>query len=471
MTNTLIWEAFATLDRPDLRELAKFVRSPFFNAKPQVTGLFDYLRQCVEQRQPPVEANAWLAAYPDTTLPLDLTKLRLVQSDLLACVEHYWIYREKFSDYERGKIRLAAVYRRKGLARHFNVTLKEAHKSRLNSPWRHAEHYHDLHLVEWEQFQFASAQKRYDTFNLQAIHDLMDTTYIARKLRHVCLARSHAALTGQQYEFALLDAILEEVTVSDRATLPAVGLYYHANYFLQPTHPQAEQHFELFRQLLTASAHEFPPDEVRTLYLLALNYTIKKSNTGGDTSAWFRYTLELYQAALALGVLLENGVLSRFAFNNIASVAIHLGEVDWAEQFVEQHVQDVERRFRSAARSLNLAKIAYARRDFDSALHLLQLADYRDLISGMSARIIQLKIYFETDAYELLESHLESIKIYLRRQRAAGYHRDSYLEIVRMTRRLMRLDYKNTAEVNALRTQISEHATLLEKAWFLAMVG
>jgi hypothetical protein len=471
MQRTLLWEAFSTFDNTDLRELAKFVRSPFFNGKPQLVGLFDYLRLCREQNTLPTPEAAFTATYPAASRT-DEVKLRLANSDLLALIEHYWVYREKFADYERGKIRLAGVYRRKGLDKHFQITLREARNSRTALPWRHAEYYHDQNLLEWEQFQYAAAQKRYETFNLQEISDLLDTTYIARKLRHVCLGLSHAAVTGQAYRFGLFEELCRYVENEGLLTLPAIGLYYHACRFLAGDNTSAETDFGAFRTLLTAHSGLFPPDEVRTLYLLALNFCIKKSNTGGtSTRAWFQQTWELYREALDLQLLLENGVLSRFAFNNIVGVAVRLGHVDWAEHFIEHYTPRVERKFRAAARSLNLARVAYTRRDYSTALLLLQEADYRDLISSMSAKIIQLKIYYETDEYELLDSHLDSIKNYLRRQHGAGYHRDNYLGVVRATRALIRCNTHSTSELQALKADLENQPSLLEREWLLEQVN
>jgi hypothetical protein len=471
MQKNLLWEAYTTLQRTELREFARFVRSPFFNNKTQLIGLSDYLRVCTEKNVIPNNDAAFAAAYPELAAAgTDMVKLRLANSDLLALLEHYWVYNEKFADNLRDKIQLSSVYRRRGLEKHFQITLREARQNREKMPWRHAESYHNQYLLEWEQFQFAATQKRYDTFNLQEINDLMDTNYIAHKLRLVCVARSHQTVTGQQYDFGLFDPVLQHLDGHQLLDEPAVGLYYHACYFLAQHHPDAHAHFFRFRGILTQAARQFPPEELRTLYLLALNFCIKNSNTGAEKMAWFRQTWELYREALDYDILLENGQLSRFAFNNIASVAVHLGEVEWAAEFIQQYIHLVEKKFRAAARSLNLARVAFAQRRFDEALQHLQEADYRDLISGMSARIIQLKIYYETAAIELLESHLDSIKTYLLRQRATGYHRDNYLELVRITRALIRCNSKDTNELNALRQTIIEHPNLMEKEWFLAVL-
>lgn len=463
MQNTRLWEAFAALSKSELRAFDKFVRSPFFNQKAQLTGLFEYLRTCRDTEALPVSEAAFAAAYPEAAY--DDQKLRLANSDLLKLLEHFWMYQEKFADVERNKIRLAGAYRKRNLPKHAEAALREARHSREARPWRHAEHFDDLHRIELEQFQSASAAKRYDAFNLQEISDLMDKTYIARKLRHVCFARSHQAVTQRPYRFGLLEAVFAHVEAEGLLDVPAIALYYHGCHFLADT--AAEGHFARFREILRTQAEQFPPDELRALYLLAINFSIKKSNDTGDL-AWYRATFDLYRDALARDLLLENGMLSRFAYHNIVGVAIRLHEVAWAEQFIQNYKHALERRYREAAFSLNMARVAYTRQAYREALLYLQRADYKDFINGMNAKTLQLKIYFETGETELLESHLDSIKNFIRRQRAVGYHRDNYLNIVRYTRAIIRLDPNDTAAVANLKDQIEAELVLTEKEWLVS---
>lgn len=462
MQNTRLWEAFSTLSNSELRAFDKFVRSPFFNQKTQLVGLFDYLRYCKEHGTAPQSDAACSAAYPGLTY--DDQKLRLANSDLLKLLEHYWMYQEKFADLERNKIRLAGAYRKRNLPKHAEVSLREARQSREVRPFRHAEYFDDLHRIELEQFQSASAARRYEAFNLQEISDLMDKTYIARKLRHVCFALSHQAVTRAPYRFGLLEAVFAHVEAEGFLDIPAIALYYHGCHFLAD--PAAEIHFSRFREILSAQADQFPPDELRALYLLAINFGIKKSNETSDTG-WYRGTFELYREALDRRLMLENGMISRFAYHNIVGVAIRLQEVAWAEEFIQKYKPALERRYRESSFSLNMARVAYTRQQYRDALLCLQRADYKDFINGMNAKTLQLKIYFETGEFELLESHLDSIKNYIRRQRDVGYHRENYLNIARYTRAIMRLDPNDTEAAHELRRQIEAEAVLTEKEWLL----
>lgn len=462
MEKTLIWEAFATLSKSELREFDLFARSPFFNRKAQLNGLAAYLRHCVETDKTPKPREAFGAAYPG--IEYDDQKLRLANSDLLELLERYLMYQEKFADPERNKIRLAGAYRKRNLPKHAQIALREVRRDRLRQAWRHAEHFDDLHRIELEQFQSASAAKRYEAFNLQEISDLLDTTYIARKLRHVCLSRSHQAVFKTEYRFGLLDAIFAHVETEGLLRIPAVALYFHACHFLAD--PAAETHFTLFRETLSNFADRFPPEELRALYLLAINYGVKKSNETGGQS-WYRVTFELYREALDRELLLENGLFSRFAYHNIVGVAIRLQEVVWAEGFIHRYKPYLERGFREATFSLNMARVAYTRQDYKTALLHLQRADYKDFINSLNAKTLQLKIYYETGETDLLESHLDSMNNYIRRQRAVGYHRQNYLNIVRFTRALLR---RSPGDTDKLRRQIASESVLTEKEWLMGQI-
>lgn len=464
MEKTLLWEAFSALSNPELREFGKFVRSPFFNARQQPVLLFEYLDTCRRTGVPPSETDAATALHKTA----GGVKLRQANSALLTLLERYLAYQERFQDESRAKIRLAAAYRKRKLAKHFNITLREARQSREQQPWRHADFFHDLNLIEWEQYQFDSSTKRTEELNLQATSDLMDAAFAARKLRLACLARSHQAVFKAEYQIGLLDAVLAHVESGGLLETPALGLYYHC-YAFQSDSADAERHFERFRAMLSAHAEAFPPEELRTLYLLAINFGIRKINQSAE--GWLRATLDLYQGALTRKLLLENGQISRFAFNNIIAIALRLGELDWVETFILEHKVLLERAWREATANLGLARVAYARRDFKSALLNLQRTDYKDLINNLTAKTLQLKIFYETGAFELLENHLKGMKNYIRRHTAIGYHRTNYGLIVAYTQQLMELDFRNKASVETLRATIQGEEILTEREWFLEMLG
>ena len=453
----MLWEAFSSLSATEVREFGKFVRSPFFNTRLQLVALVEEMTSC--------KAKGTAPKRPDTST----VEHRLSHSALLVLLEKYLIFNEKFEDPDRGKIRLAAAYRKRNLVKHFQITLREARKSRETQPWRHADYYHDRNLIEWEQYQYDASAHRTESLNIQATSDLMDQAFIARKLRLACLALSHQAVFKTDYKVGLMEALLDYVFVEKLAEIPAIGLYFHCYHFLTASFEVGEKHFARFHEMLVDCATAFPTEELRTLYLLAINFGIKKLNESRE--GWLRITFDLYKSALELNLLLENNQISRFAFNNISAIALRVGELDWAENFILSYRTKLDRQWRDATASLTMARVAYTRKDYKTAMLNLQRSDYKDLINNLIAKTLQLKIYYETDEFDLLASHLASMKNFIRRHTAIGYHRTNYSRLVQYTQQLSTLNFSNAKAVAALREKVENEKVLTEKAWFLEMLG
>ncbi|HRF40852.1 MAG TPA: hypothetical protein PK198_18805, partial [Saprospiraceae bacterium] len=111
---------------------------------------------------------------------------------------------------------------------------------------------------------------------------------------------------------------------------------------------------------------------------------------------YLQEALELYRLGLEGNLLTEQGYLTPYTYNNIAGIALRLAEFDWAEEFVHRYQFQLSPEHREPLYALNAARLAYARKQYREALRFLQSADYRDFFHQMTARIMQLKIYFET---------------------------------------------------------------------------
>ena len=387
--------------------------------------------------------------------------------ELLAQLEHFLVYREYFAEAADFQVRLAAAYRKRGLEKHFRQRLHGARTDWGRQPFRHAEYFDAQTAIEYELYQHLSAGRRTEALNWQQLSDQTDTAFIARKLRQACMALSHQAVYKTDYRFGMLDAVVEHVRQSDTLQqIPAVALYFYCLLFL--SEPGGEIHFRRFKTQLFNHVDQLPLEEQRNLHLLAINFCIRKINL--LDRSYSREALDLYQSALKAGLLLDNNQLSHFAYNNIVAIALQVGDVDWAETFIQEYAAILEKKHRDAAFHLNLARVEYARQNRDSALLHLQQADYKDLINNLIAKTLQLKIYYETSEYDALDAHLQSMQTFIRRQRVIGYHKTNYQNIVRYGRLLMQLKPGNRPARQRLAQQIEAEAVLTEKEWFMDML-
>jgi hypothetical protein len=246
--------------------------------------------------------------------------------------------------------------------------------------------------------------------------------------------------------------------------VPAVMVYLHCYRMLK--WPEEEGHFKAFKQVLVEAGGQFEEDEMRGLYLFAINYCIRRLNDGHN--GYLSELLDLYKSGLDKAYLIENGVLSRFTYHNIVGAGLRTGDLDWVDFFIHQYKNALERSYRDSSFSFSLARLEFARHHYDAVLDLLQKANYRDPLLNLAAKTLLLKTWYELGELDLLQSHLDAMRNYIHRKKVIGYHRTNYLNIVRYTDRLLRLNWNSKMELEALRNELEKEEVLTEKEWLLA---
>ena len=94
----------------------------------------------------------------------------------------------------------------------------------------------------------------------------------------------------------------------------------------------------------------------------------------------------------------------------------------------------------------------------------------KDLLNTLNAKILQLRIYWETKEVSVLESHLEAMANFIRRKEVMGYHKENYLTIISFTKRLLKVNFYEQREIEKLKKAIKQSTVNSEKKWLLAQV-
>mgnify|MGYP001193107945 CR=1 FL=1 len=461
MENSRLVALLATLSKKEQRDLRKFVATPFFNQRQDVRDLLDLVFECFTQNQPlPEKEKVYHRLYgPDE--PFDDHQVRMAMSFLLKLTEQYLVYTEFFSDEVKVKTKLAEILRHRNLPKHFEKTMREVQNMQEQAPHRNAEFFTDDYHVQMEQYRFSAAASRTARHNLQSVADNLDIAYFSQKLRQACLLLSHQAVYNTDYRFGMLDEVLAHVEAQSLLHIPAIGVYFHCYRAL--TKPEQPTHFHQLKKLLVEEYEKFPQPEIADLYILAINFCIKRYNEGDP--AYVADQLELYRHGLEKGYFLNNGVLSRFTFRNVVSAGLRMKELSWVEDFIHGFQEKLEYRHRQSMFSFSLARLEYERKHYGPALQLLQKSEYTDLLLNLAAKTLVLKIFFETQELDALESHLAAMQRFIRRKKIIGYHRENYLNLVFFTRKL--LEAFDPKSLETLREEVTGTKALAEKEWLL----
>ena len=465
MQNTRLYSVFNSLTGDEIRSFRKFLQSPFFNQRADVIALFELLAKSRKSNKPlPDKKAIFQKLYSGESF--DDQRVRHVMSFLLKNMEQFLAYQLIIENNQFVQTKLAEAYRRRNLPDQFQRTLVSLKKTHENSPFRHADHYWAGYEIQLQDYLFTATTRRATHLNLQEIGDQLDHAFLALKLRQSCVALSHQAVFKTDYGFGLLQEVLDFIERENLLDVPAIGVYCHCYHAL--TKPLESTHFQGFKKMLYLHGDAFPVAESRDLYLLAINFCIRRYNEG--SAGFLEEEFELYKAALDKKILLVNGILSRFTYQNVVTLGLVLGEYDWVEIFLKNNTALLEPRFREANHSFNLARLEYFRRNFDKALGLLQQSDYEDLLLNLSAKTLLLKIYYETEEFDALDSLLDSMSNFVRRKKAIGYHRENYLNLIRLTKKLLQTPIGDKEARKKLAAEITDRKSVAEREWLLEKV-
>ncbi len=464
MIENKIIKLFSSLSGVEKREATVFLDSPYFNRRHDVLRLWEALLEAKGRFSELSPEALFRRVYPDRHF--DDVAWRHVQSFLLERLESFLTQRALEQAPLMADLHLAPVLREKGQDKALDHLFRRSSVTLNKIPRDHSWYYLQYRL-EWEKYVAQESHSRTRDNNLTEISRAFDVYLFAGKLRLACLTESHRAVYNVDYDPGFLPVLLTWLEHSDLLETPIVALYYHCYRALTDG---SETDFRAFRRQLEQQSVQLPAEEQQSLLLLAVNYCIRRLNTG--EKRYIREAFDLYRVGLDTSALLEHGYLSRFAYKNIVALGLRLEEFDWVEHFIHEYEPFLEEKYRAANRDYNLARLYFVRKDFRRAMPLLACVDESDLLLNLDSRVMLLKMYYESGEWDALDALLSSFRILLlRKKKVIGYHKNHYLNILRYVQKLIRLKPQDKQAIQQFRKEIQENTAVPEKEWLLEQLG
>lgn len=464
MNNSKLIAVYQTLSGVEKRVFSKFLTSPYFNQREDVLQFWNYLLKESKYLEGGLsKKRIFEAVFPHTDF--DETILRHTASQLLNCLEEFLAVRRFRKDSFQSKLYLAEAYRERNLEKHFNQSIRLAQKE-LESKVRDPKYYQDLFQLEFEKYAFIESQKRTTTNNLQEISHAFDVHALSGKLRQSCFLLAHQTVYKTEYDHSFLSFILEYLKDNPLLEIPAIAIYYHCYRALTE---DDEQQFQQLKSYFESHGKHFSPEESGSILMLALNFCIRKINLG--ERAFIAEAFAFYQLGVENEILLEHGILSRFTYKNIVALGLNLKKFDWVENFIHTFRKKLETTYQNSYFYYNLARFHFTKKEYGNAMELLSKSDDSDLLLNLDGKVMLLKMYYELEELEALESLLGSMKTFLNRKKIIGYHKTHYEGIIRFTKKLMSLRPNDKLTKSKLEQEIENAEGLSEKEWLLGQLS
>lgn len=237
--------------------------------------------------------KAFEAIFPGE--PFDEAKLRYPMSWLVKSIEYFLAMRRFEKNETEQSLQLATACREKSLEKPFQQAIRQSGKL-LETQVKDQEYHHARYRIELEKYAFSIAEKRTEANNLAEVGRSLDAYLLAAKLKQSCLQLAHQSVYQVDYDYSFLPGLLQFLEGSVYLEIPAIALYYHC---YRAMTEGDEGHFRQFRGLLERHFGEFTKEEIKDLWLLAINFCIKRLNTGGR--AYVQEAFGLYRTGHRAG--------------------------------------------------------------------------------------------------------------------------------------------------------------------------
>lgn len=458
-------EILATFDKTEIRQLRKVLRSPFFVMREDLKRLFEFLVKTQNKKKvAPSLESIFANTYP--TERFKAIKIRGTMSDLLERVEEFLLINYHRQDPLEARLLLAQIYRKRKLEKSYQTNIKKTAELLNKNTNRNGHYYEQLLDFHMEKMTFQINTKRTDHLYFKEISDTTDVLFLIRKLQNACAQLSHQSVYKMTIDFGLLDYFLEQIEEQPAyMDIPAISILYYCYRFIRDTDLD---YFLKFKTALFTNRHYFTNDDLQAPYRLAINFCIRKLNE--NDLFYAREGLTFYQEGMAEGILLENDLIPRFSFNNMVAMALQLQEFTWVENFITNSSKQLAPKFKEQTVNFNFARLEFERKDYDQALVYLQTAEYDDLVSVLISKMLLIKIYFELNATEPLQSSLDSFQQFIRRREVSDYHRNNFLNIIQFIKKMLTIPIYAKKDRLLLADQIEKETILSERNWLLEKV-
>lgn len=460
-----VFQTLLCLEDTRRKQLLKYLQSPYFVQSKVLELLYTaFLLEIDKGKTAFDRQKIWQKIAPGQAY--EDVNFRKYCSDLLKHIQDFMAH-EVLSDHPTRQ----AVEALEFIVEHkveplYKSAVREAKKRIAAQGFSSASLIQQSYQLEQHYFSMMDFEVRVDIrANLEEISHHLDVFYWIEKLKIYCYALSHQKTGNYRYDIRHAEEIVVFLRNYPVEDIPELAIHYYS--FLMLFEEDNVEHYYRLIRLLEKHISVMPQKEAIELVDSALHYCTGKINK--SIKVFNQEYFNLSEDALSKGIFIVNGMLAPWRFNNMVAAALRLGKLDWAEKFIRQYHVYLSMDTRENTYSFNLARVYRYQGQYDKVLELLINVEYEDIGYNLISKAMLLITYYELSEYETLISFTSSFRTFLTRHKnIPPQRRQGYLNLIKYTRRLIRLNFSDKAAVAKLHAEITrEKATTINHEWLL----
>ncbi len=476
MLDSALVETLTHLRETEIPRLDKFIASPFFNDGAyarDVQALWNFLHRAApgfSQADLTVE-NAYADLYPGKVFVKG--KIEVLMSKLHQLVKQFAGYHTNTSFNHPESLKLATFYLDRGLTHRAEPLLKKLRETYDAQNIHDFPYWATVFELEWQTHRLDTLQQNNHNYeSLSASMHALHHGYLVLMLQSLnnILFSSRKSRVDTALATQIAEGIPAAAAIANLSAEPMLRLLYRG--FQMVRNPEVFDQPALHALLaeLEKYADSFSPEALRTLHTYLRNHCTWQFNHG--ESGYASLLLKLYKIGLEKQFLLEKGHIQASAMLNMVQSGLVNKDFDWVKTVLVQ-LKDRIIGVPNPGEFYNyiLANYHYHLGEHDRALTLLQESS-DNLFSGLMARKLEIKIYYETDS-ELLFPKMDNFKLFIFRQSKKNLTKNvfqmnnAFIDVLKQ----IVATAGHTGRMPKIRQKLTETTLIAEREWLLEQLN
>lgn len=445
-----------TLNKKEIRRLAKFVQSPWFNESEQLVELFALLRPFYPEFSSPRLSQEKLYAklYPKETF--NAPHFGVLISRLAKLVKEFMVQEQlQKTPLEKEKWYIKSLLERTGEAEKELLALK---KKVLKQDAEGIDYFGRLAEIAYLNHLSIHSEnynRQHEELNQQ--QDFLDKEYLLQKIRYACMVKHRKRILN------------DPTAITWTKEMQELGQTLFGN---------SNVHFSLY-QLIFDLLKQFNLDQYtlaksmffshsckitlydrKIVFHILLSIYLRQPNL--KTSARNEVVFDFYEKGLSSGLLELNGVMSSTSFINIVSTAGALKKFKWTEDFIQQYAKKLDKEERPHTVGLSLAYLRMFEGRYqeseDLLLHIVALPHHRSKTArGISLRNQLAFLEQDLSYYDTFSAKIVNYERYIQRSELLSEKvKKRHLATLRYFKTYGKLVFENKLQAKYLRGLLRE---------------
>lgn len=273
--------------------------------------------------------------------------------------------------------------------------------------------YFNLFNLNLKKFYILLNDFNKDTFQYaKKALNYLDEYYFLEKFYIRQELLSDSIMSSRKYEFSLMNEIKIEIENNPNLSNKLFFKILSINYDLYEKKVDKKT-FYILKDLIISNIDSFSKRTQSNFLEDIGNYlSILYSKTGENSL--LKEVFINFQTKIEYNTLIVNGGLPDANFSQIIRVSLFLKEYEWVNNFIEEYGILLNNKDLVL---LSKAEILMAQKNYDEVFDLINKIDLRTTKLSYELKSLYAKALYDTSKFELLDNHLNTFEIFLRRQK------------------------------------------------------